>query len=65
VFEAAVVTAERPAPPGTIVAAGRAGIDVATGEGVLRLLKVQAPSGRVLEAGAYLSAHSLTGAEFV
>jgi methionyl-tRNA formyltransferase len=65
VFDAAVVTAERAAPAGTIVAAGREGIDVATGEGVLRLLKVQAPSGRVMDAEAYLAAHSLTGAEFV
>jgi methionyl-tRNA formyltransferase len=65
VFEATVVATERAAPAGTIVAAGRAGIDVATGEGVLRLLKVQAPSGRVMDADAYLAAHSLTGAEFV
>ncbi|HXS80191.1 MAG TPA: methionyl-tRNA formyltransferase [Gammaproteobacteria bacterium] len=65
VFEAAVVAAERPAPPGSIVAAGRAGIDVAAGDGVLRLLKIQPPSGRVMDAGAYLAAHSLSGAEFV
>ena len=65
VFEAAVIAAERAAPPGTVVAAGRAGIDVATGDGVLRLLKIQPPSGRVMDAEAYLAAHSLSGAEFV
>jgi methionyl-tRNA formyltransferase len=65
VFEAAVVAAGRTAPAGTIVAAGRAGIDVATGDGVLRLLKIQPPSGRVMDAEAYLAAHSLSGAEFV
>ena len=65
VFEAAVVAADRPDAPGTIVAAGRAGIDVATGDGVLRLLKIQPPSGRVMDAEAYLAAHSLSGAEFV
>jgi len=65
VFEAAVVAAERAAPAGSIIAAGRAGIDVATGDGVLRLLKIQPPSGRVMDAEAYLAAHSLSGAEFV
>ncbi|HVY65374.1 MAG TPA: hypothetical protein VHH11_11195 [Gammaproteobacteria bacterium] len=48
-----------------IVAATRDGIDVATGAGVLRLTKVQPPSGRVMDAAAYLAAHSLAGAAFV
>ena len=65
VFEAAVVAASRSAPPGAIVAAGREGIDVATGEGVLRLRRIQPPSGRVMDAEAYLAAHSLAGVEFV
>ena len=47
------------APPGTVVAAGRDGIDVATGEGVLRLKRIQPPSGRAMDAAAYLAAHSL------
>jgi methionyl-tRNA formyltransferase len=64
VFEAAVV-AEPAASAGTIVAAQRAGIDVATGDGVLRLLRVQPPSGRVMDAEAYLAAHSLSGVQFV
>jgi methionyl-tRNA formyltransferase len=51
--------------PGTIVAATRDGIDVATGGGVLRLTKVQPPSARVMDAAAYLAAHSLAGAAFV
>ena len=51
--------------PGTIVAAGRAGIDVATGDGVLRLTRVQPPSGRVMDAAAYLAAHSVADAAFV
>jgi methionyl-tRNA formyltransferase len=64
VFEAAAV-AEPSAPAGTIVAARRSGIDVATGDGVLRLLKVQPPSGRVMDAEAYLAAHPLSGVQFV
>jgi len=53
------------AAPGAVVAAGPAGIDVATGDGVLRLTKVQPPSGKVMDAGAYVAAHSLHGASFV
>jgi len=50
--------------PGAVVAAGPAGIDVATGDGVLRLTKVQPPSRRVMDAGAYVAAHPLHGAAF-
>jgi methionyl-tRNA formyltransferase len=53
------------AVPGTIVGLGRAGIDVGTGAGVLRLCDVQPPSGRVMNAAAYLAAHSLDRAAFV
>jgi methionyl-tRNA formyltransferase len=65
VFEATALPAAAPAAPGTVVAAARAGIDVATGDGVLRLLRIQPPSGRVMDAEAYLAAHSLAGATFV
>lgn len=66
VFEAAVVAEHgRGEPPGAIVAAGRAGIDVATGDGVLRLIRLQPPSARAMDAAAYLAAHSVAGARFV
>jgi methionyl-tRNA formyltransferase len=66
VLEAEVSTvASADAAPGVILAAGRAGIDVATGGGVLRLTRIQPPSGRVMTAEAYLAAHSLEGAAFV
>jgi methionyl-tRNA formyltransferase len=64
VWESAPLRGNTDAEPGTIVAAGRDGIDVASAEGVLRLLKVQAPSGRVLDANAYLAAHPLDGSAF-
>ncbi|HLF12715.1 MAG TPA: methionyl-tRNA formyltransferase, partial [Gammaproteobacteria bacterium] len=51
--------------PGTIVATGHAGIDVATADGVLRLERIQPVSGRVMDASAYLAAHSVEGAAFV
>lgn len=66
VWDAVVVDAAvSGARPGQIVATTRAGIDVATGQGILRLTKVQPPSARVMDAAAYLAAHSLAGVAFV
>ncbi|WP_460454873.1 methionyl-tRNA formyltransferase [Arenimonas aestuarii] len=42
--------------PGTVVAAGRDGIDVACGDGLLRLMVVQRDGGRALPAADYLNA---------
>jgi len=44
------------ARPGTIVAASKHGIDIACGEGVLRILKLQRAGGRVIGAADYLNA---------
>ncbi len=44
------------AAPGTVVQAGRDGIDVACGEGVLRLLSLQRDGGKALSAREYLNA---------
>jgi methionyl-tRNA formyltransferase len=65
IFEAVVADAASSAAPGTIVATNREGIDVATGAGELRLRRIQPPSGRVMDAEAYLAAHPLAGAAFV
>jgi methionyl-tRNA formyltransferase len=65
VWESAPLRGDASAAPGTIVAAGREGIDVAAATGVLRLVKVQPPSGRVMDASAYLAAHPLHGSAFV
>lgn len=42
--------------PGTIIAAGREGIDVACGHGALRLLTIQRDGGKPLAAADYLNA---------
>jgi len=47
--------------PGTVLGTGKAGIDIATGEGVLRLLELQRPGGRRMVAEKYLNARSISG----
>ena len=42
--------------PGAIIGASRDGIDVACGEGALRLLTVQRDGGKALAAADYLNA---------
>jgi methionyl-tRNA formyltransferase len=47
--------------PGTVVAAGKQGIDVACGKGCLRLQEVQLPGGKRLDAAAFLNARDVVG----
>jgi methionyl-tRNA formyltransferase len=46
-------------PPGTVLGAGREGIDVATGRGTLRLLELQPPGKKRMDAADYLNARPL------
>jgi methionyl-tRNA formyltransferase len=43
------------APPGTVIRSSRAGLDVATGAGVLRLVEVQLEGKRRMDVGAFLA----------
>ncbi|HHJ39377.1 MAG: methionyl-tRNA formyltransferase [Methylothermaceae bacteria B42] len=60
---AEVLDQESPAEPGTVIRAKKQ-LQVATGEGVLRLLEVQLPGGKRISAEAFLSAHDCSGARF-
>lgn len=63
IWRAAVVDGVTDAAPGEVLAAGRDGIDVATGEGVLRLLELQPPGGRAMPAAAFLSGRAISPGE--
>jgi methionyl-tRNA formyltransferase len=49
------------ATPGTVMAAGRSGIDVATGQGLLRITRLQAPGKRAMSAADFVNANSIQG----
>jgi methionyl-tRNA formyltransferase len=61
IWEAQPLDAKGDHPPGRVLAAGKPGIDVACGVGVLRVLRVQLPGARALAAADFVNAHALEG----
>lgn len=47
--------------PGKVLSCSREGIDVATGDGVVRITKLQMPGKRAMGAADFLNAHALDG----
>ena len=59
------IRSRAPLEPGRIVAAGPEGIDVACGEGLLRIVELQPPGGRRMSAAAFLAGRKVgPGARF-
>jgi methionyl-tRNA formyltransferase len=59
-YQAVVLGDDSGKPPGTVLAAGKEGIDIACGQGTLRLLALQRDGGRVQSAAEYLNARPMT-----
>jgi methionyl-tRNA formyltransferase len=57
IWEATVKNDSPQIPPGTIISADKNGINIATGNGILCLLKIQLPGGKPLAVQDILNAH--------
>ncbi len=61
---ARAAAAPRPPIPGSVLHASDSGIDVACGEGALRILRLQLAGRRPLTAAQFIQSSRLTGARF-
>lgn len=64
ILNAGALDGSASAAPGSVLAASRDGIDVATGAGVLRITELQAAGRRVMTAGDFVRARALAGTRF-
>lgn len=64
IWRASVVPGASDRPPGTVLQTSKAGIDVATGGGILRITELQRSGKRRMHAAEFLNAHSLEGVRF-
>lgn len=61
IWQAEVIADYEGAVPGSVLESNKKHIDVATGQGILRLQEVQLPGGKRMNAQAFLNAHDLEG----
>lgn len=64
IWETELLDADSDAAPGSVIATSADGIDVASGEGVLRITQLQPQGKRVMSARDYLNANDLKGKQF-
>ena len=61
IWEARVLDEAAAGTPGSVLRAGKQGIDVACSDGVLRLLRLQRPGGKPQSAADFLNANAVEG----
>jgi methionyl-tRNA formyltransferase len=61
IWSAQVLHSQSGAPPGNVIAAQRDGIDVACGDGVLRVTRIQRAGGKPMAVSEYLNARAVPG----
>ncbi|MDH5301669.1 MAG: methionyl-tRNA formyltransferase [Gammaproteobacteria bacterium] len=64
IWQAQTINETSKASPGSVIRSDKKGIDVATGDGVLRLLQVQLPGGKPQPIHAFVNAHNVSGKQF-
>jgi len=60
IWSANIITSQHNASAGEVIAVDKLGIDIATGDGVLRLTEIQVPGKRAMSVADFLNANSLT-----
>ncbi|WP_455217572.1 methionyl-tRNA formyltransferase [Kaarinaea lacus] len=63
IWQATPLASKGEGQPGEVIAESHEGIDVKTGNGVLRIQQLQLPGGKPLTAEQFLNAHSLLGVQ--
>lgn len=61
IWNAQVSDVQSDQAPGTVISCAKQGIDVATGEGVLRLMKIQMPGKKPMDVQAFVNANDISG----